>query len=219
MDAPAPLELRGIVKYWKDLLVLDEVDLTLEAGQMVWLGGRNGVGKTTLLRIAASLLLPGSGTVRLDGFDPARQRREFQSRLGYLPAGSASLFARLSVTRNLDFWGGMALLPKAARRARIAAAVQRFELSELQDRRVDRLSMGQRQRVRLASTFLHEPRVVLLDEPYNSLDDEGIELLTQNLRDVVARGGAVLWCSPSKVGSELPRDVGYLLDGGKLERL
>jgi ABC-2 type transport system ATP-binding protein len=211
-----PLELRAVVKSWRGLPVLRGVDLTLEPGKIAWLGGRNGAGKTTLLRIATNLLQPESGVVRLSGLDPTRSRREFQSRLGYLPAGNGSLYARLSVTHNLDFWGGMALLRGRARTAAVEGALERFELAELRDRRVDRLSMGQRQRVRLASIFLHSPHVVLLDEPHTSLDDEGLALLRGSLDEVVRRGGGALWCSPSKFGDELGCDAGWVLEDGQI---
>jgi ABC-2 type transport system ATP-binding protein len=215
---PAPLELEGIVKSWRGQPVLDGVALALDAGTVTWLGGRNGTGKTTLLRVATGLILPEAGSVRLAGLKVEGDRRAFQSRLGYLPAGNAMLYARLSVANNLDFWGGMGLVRRADRRRAIERAIQRFELVELRDRRVDRLSMGQRQRVRLAATFLHEPEVVLFDEPHTSLDDEGIELLRSVLGEITAAGGAALWCSPSKSGAELGADVSYVLEGGKLRR-
>ena len=217
-DAPrAPaLSLRGISKRWGPAQVLDGVDLDIEPGERVWVGGRNGAGKTTLLRIAAGLILPDSGEVELHGLHAERNRRAFHRRLGFLAAGNTALYARLSATNNLDFWAGIALVPRRRRRAAIEAAIARFGIEELADRRVDRMSMGQRQRVRLAATFLHDPDVVLLDEPETSLDDEGLALLGEVLDDHVARGGAAIICSPTRERLGVPVDSGVLIDGGRV---
>jgi ABC-2 type transport system ATP-binding protein len=215
-EGPAPLELKGITKSWRGRVVLDAVDLEIERGCVTWLGGRNGAGKTTLLRVAAGLIEAEAGTVRVEGLDPVRDRREFQSRLGYLPAGNGGLYARLSVTRNLEFWGGMGLLRGAELVPVIERALERFGIVDLRDRRVDRLSMGQRQRIRLAATLLHEPDVVLLDEPHTSLDDEGLALLASVIGELRERGASVVWCSPSQGVAELHQDVGIMVEDGKL---
>ena len=212
----ALLELAGVTKHWGgDLTVLDGVDLAVPGGALACIAGDNGVGKTTLLRIATGVLAPDRGSVRLAGRAPDRDRRAFHRSLGFLPAGDRGLYARLSARQNLDFAAGIAFLRGGARRDAVAAAVDRFGLSAFADRRVDRLSMGQRQRVRLAMTLLHEPGVVLLDEPRTSLDEDGMQLLGDALDRVTAGGGAVLWCAPS-VESGLPFDAAYELRDGKL---
>ena len=111
----------------------------------------------------------------------------------------------------------MAFVERSRRRGGVERALQRFGLESLQRRRVDRLSMGQRQRVRLAMTFLHEPPLVLLDEPGTSLDEQGLELLDAALAEVATRGGAVLCCSPPNA-PVLRADAAYLLEGGRFER-
>jgi len=100
----------------------------------------------------------------------------------------------------------------------VGRALERFDLQELAARRVDRLSMGQRQRVRLAQAFLHEPGLVLLDEPHTSLDEDGIELIQHAIDEVRARRGAVLWCSPSMHELPLAADAHYLLHDGVVVR-
>ncbi|MDQ3612606.1 MAG: ATP-binding cassette domain-containing protein, partial [Actinomycetota bacterium] len=91
-----------------------------------------------------------------------------------------------------------------------------FELTELASRRVDRMSMGQRQRVRLAGIFLHEPDVILLDEPRNSLDTEGVEILTSAVSAATARGAAVLWCAPTGEEAKIESDRRFELEHGRL---
>ena len=213
---PAALHLRGIHKRWGTKDVLAGADLEIEPGTMAWLGGRNGAGKTTLLRIAGGLIAPDDGKVSLHGLDPERDRRAYQRRLGFLSAGNLGLYARLSVADNLDFFASIALIPTAERARAIERAVVRFELDELYRSRTDRLSTGQRQRVRLAVTFLHEPDVLLLDEPHTSLDDEALALVRDALEELTGRGGAALWCSPTPEHVGLGYDRGYRVEAGKI---
>jgi ABC-2 type transport system ATP-binding protein len=210
------LELRGIRKSWGGQTVLDGVDLTIDRGTAIHLSGRNGTGKTTLLRIAVGLIHADAGSAELDGLDPVRDRRAYQSRLGFLSAGDRGLYARVSVRDHLRLWARLALLPRGRTGEVIDRALDAFELRELAGRRVERLSMGQRQRVRLAGVFLHEPSIVLLDEPRTSLDSDGIGLLTALLADFRIGGGAVVWCSPTGERAELDFDVAYTLEGGRL---
>jgi ABC-type multidrug transport system ATPase subunit len=212
------LALRGIQKRWKrnPHPVLEGVDLTLAAGTSTWVGGRNGVGKTTLLRIAAGLIGPDAGTVSLRGLDPERQRRRFLQQVGFLTAGDRGIYARFSPRQHLDWWGRLAFIPTAPRKERVEAAIRAFELEEIGDRRADRLSLGQRQRMRLAMTFLHEPLLVLLDEPLSSLDDEGRAHLLRAVDGLIARGGAALWCSPPSDCRDIAFERRLLLKDGLL---
>lgn len=217
-EAP-PLALDGIVRRWGKRTVLDGATLRLRPGTVTWLGGANGAGKTTLLRVAAGFLIPHAGTVSLAGLDPERHRRAYQRRLGFLSAGDRGLYARLTVLQNLDYWAGIALVPRALRASLIGDAVRRFQLEDLARTRVDRMSMGQRQRVRLAMTFLHRPDVVLLDEPHTSLDDSSLTLLDTALLELTDRGGAALWCSPSAAYTPIRVDDRQLLEGGRVHPL
>jgi ABC-2 type transport system ATP-binding protein len=213
-----PLALSGVSKRWKGnpQPVLSDVDLKLDIGTTTWIGGRNGVGKTTLLRIAAGLIDPDRGRVQAWGASPRERRGNYHRLVAFLPAGDRGLYARLTVRQQLRFWAGMAMLERDESERRVAAALRHFELGELADRRVDRMSMGQRQRVRLAMTFLPEPETVLLDEPLTSLDDEGAALLDAALEALRERGGALLWCSPSgdHPGRDFDRDLH--LEAGRL---
>jgi ABC-2 type transport system ATP-binding protein len=205
----APLTLRGLSKRWrKDLpLVLDDLDLTLAPGTTTWVGGRNGVGKTTMLRVAAGLIDPDSGRAEVWGVSAAENRARYQRLVSFLPAGDRGLYARLTVRRQLKFWARIAMVAPAEVGATVERAIDQFELRELADRRVDRMSMGQRQRLRIAMTFLALPEVVLLDEPLTSLDEEGAALLQAAVAEVLARDGAVLWCSPSGEHVDLEFDA------------
>ena len=216
--SPPALAIDDLYHRWKGPRppVLDGVDLILRSGEVTWIGGRNGVGKTTLLRLAAGILLPQRGKVTIGDLDSRDGGRLFRRRVGFLSAGDRSLQARMRITQQLDFWARLAYVPRDRRAALVEAAVDRFGLRELAGSRVDRLSQGQRQRIRLAMAFLHEPPVILLDEPRNSLDDDGYELLAeQTIRDAAA-GSAVLWCSPRGEDRVIASDRSYWLDAGRL---
>ena len=213
---PPLLSLDSISKAWGAKVVLDDVTLALAPGTLTWLGGANGVGKTTLLRIAAGLLGPDSGQVTLDGLHPLRNRREYRRRLAFLSAGDRGIYARLTVHRHLHLWARLALMPDAEVDPAIEQIVQLVGLEELLPMRADRISMGQRQRLRLAMTFLHSPRLVLLDEPLSSLDEAGAETLRRCIDTVLERSGAVLWCSPGDDRGLAEFDRRVRLEQGRL---
>lgn len=199
--------------------MLDEVSLTLYAGEVTWVGGRNGVGKTTLLRLAAGILLPQRGTVRIGQLTPRWRGGLYRRQVGFLSAGDRSLQARMNVAQQLDYWARLAYVPRDRRADLVADSLRRFRLEEFAGRRVDRMSMGQRQRVRLAMAFLHEPRVLLLDEPRNSLDDDGYQLLNEQIEQAAKRAATILWCSPRGEDRVIECDASYTLCDGQLERI
>jgi ABC-type multidrug transport system ATPase subunit len=211
------LVLEGIVKSWDPgRPILDDAALTVAQGTTALVSGRNGAGKTTLLRIAAGLITPEAGTVSLGGLDPERDRDEFHKRLGFLSAGNTGLYARLTMEHHLEFWARLALVPSPRRIGAIERVLEAFELRPFVGRRVDRLSMGQRQRLRLALAFLHGPELVLLDEPTTSLDEDGVALLERALAELKARKGAAVVCTPSGEDLHLTCDSEYTIDEGRL---
>jgi ABC-2 type transport system ATP-binding protein len=213
---PAALSLSGVSRRYGDREVLRNVDLEVFPGESVRVSGANGAGKTTLLRLVTGVIDPHAGSISLFGLDVESHRRECQRRIGFLPAGDRAIYARLTVRKNLDFWARIALLPRRRRAGAVDAALASFGLEELADRRADRLSMGQRQRVRLAMTFLHSPDLILLDEPDTSLDEDGLVVLRQAAADAVARGAACLWCGPTAGRNAITSDRAYVISNGLL---
>ncbi len=213
-----PLAIRSVSKRWREDLppVLEGLNLTLEPGTRTWVGGRNGAGKTTMLRVAAGLIEPEQGRAEVWGVSAHENRARYQQLVSFLPAGDRGLYARLTVRRQLEFWARIALVSRKSFDRTIERAIDTFELRELADRRVDRMSMGQRQRLRIAMTFLVEPEIVLLDEPLTSLDDEGAQLLESSIEELLARDGAVLWCSPSGEKMDAQFDARWMLEHGRL---
>jgi ABC-2 type transport system ATP-binding protein len=213
-----PLRLSAVSKRWrKDLPpVLDGLDLTLAPATITWVGGRNGAGKTTMLRVAAGLIEPDSGRATVWGISDRQNRARYQQLVSFLPAGDRGLYARLTVRRQLEFWARIAMVPRERFREWIEETITIFDLEKLAERRVDRMSMGQRQRLRIAMAFLPRPEVVLLDEPLTSLDEEGAGLLQAAVAKLLGRDGAVLWCSPSGEHLDISFDDRWMLEHGRL---
>jgi ABC-2 type transport system ATP-binding protein len=194
--------------------VLDSVDVDLGRGTLASLVGVNGAGKTTLLRILSGLIWPDEGAVVLDGLTVAAHRREYQRRVGFLTAGQTGLYNRYSVRQHLEYWARIAFVPRRERRDLVEGMLHRFALEPLTRQRADRLSTGQRQRLRLAMTFLHEPTLVLLDEPHTSLDPDGLDALGETVTSFVQGGGTALWCAPTIREVHVPADVALALENG-----
>ena len=178
--------------------------------------GQNGAGKTTLVRIVAGLLAADAGTIEVGGLSADRERTRYHRLVGLVGAGNSGLYARLKPEHHLDLCARLALMPRRSRAAAIERTIEAFDLAPLCGRRVDRLSMGQRQRLRLALAFLHEPLLALLDEPETSLDEDGRDLLRRALDDLRARGGAAIVCTPSGSDGALGVDRTYVLAAGAL---
>lgn len=200
------VSFHDISRYWgrgkNRWAVLRDVDLDVAPGTAICVSGRNGAGKTTLLRIATGILAPDTGGVAIEGITSADSWREYHRRIGFLSAGDRGLYARVTVHGHLRFWSALAFVPRRQRGQLIDDALAGFGLADLANRRAERLSQGQRQRLRLALTVAHRPKVLLLDEPMNSLDRDGIEMLTVAVNDVLSRGGCAIWCAP--LGEEQP---------------
>jgi ABC-2 type transport system ATP-binding protein len=214
------LAVAGLAKHWRGrpAPTLDGLELELRPGEVVSVTGRNGAGKTTLLRILGGLVAPDRGEVVLDGIRLGTRRRAYQRQIGLLTPGDRGLYARVTVARHLDLWARLALLERDARAAAISDCYARFELAELADLRVDLLSMGQRQRVRLALAFLHRPRLVLLDEPANSLDLEALAIVRGAVDDVARRGDLCLVVAPEGAPTGIDVECALVLRDGRLER-
>lgn len=152
--------------------VLDAVSFTAQPGAPVAFLGPNGAGKTTTLSILAGVLNPTGGRVRVAGCDIVRERRKAQARIGYLPEGAANQahLGDLTVLEMLEHCGAARGLGARKRRARIEDVVVRLELHEAINVELKRLSKGWRQRAWLAQAMLHDPAVLILDEPTDGLD-------------------------------------------------
>jgi ABC-2 type transport system ATP-binding protein len=145
------------------------VTFSADKGEVVGFLGPNGAGKTTTMRMIAGFLTPDSGTVQIDGIDPQLQPVAAKSRMGYLPEG-APLYGDMTTRDFLAFIAAARLIDGPARRPAIAQVVQRLALEPVLDRKIDTLSKGFRRRVGIAQAIVHNPPVLILDEPTDGLD-------------------------------------------------
>jgi heme ABC exporter ATP-binding subunit CcmA len=178
---------RGIFKYFGDFAALRDVSFEAEAGSCIALLGRNGAGKTTLLRILAGLSAPSQGSVEMLG-RPARDSAS-RAHIGIIGHG-IGVYEDLTATENLRLF---ARLYGIADKDRVAlAALDRTQLAHVRDSYVREFSRGMRQRLAIARAFLHQPSVLLLDEPFTSLDDRSIALLHGLLTEALGRRATVI---------------------------
>jgi heme ABC exporter ATP-binding subunit CcmA len=220
-DDPLPaMRLDNVTRHFgrgaKKRVVLRNVTFVVDPGALVHIGGKNGAGKTTLLRLMAGILRPNEGEVAIGELSTERSWREFHRRIGFLSAGDRGLYARLTVRAHLEYWCALAFVARGQRAAHVDDALSTFGLAELSDRRSERLSQGQRQRLRLALALVHRPKVLLLDEPRNSLDSDGLELLASGVRAAVGRGASVVWCSPPGEDQPVDFDRQLLLEDARV---
>ncbi|MDI6771063.1 MAG: heme ABC exporter ATP-binding protein CcmA [bacterium] len=202
------VEVRGLVKAFDHRPVLRGVDLRVRAGETLAVLGANGSGKTTLLRLIATLSSPTRGSVTWFG-EPSAPLPEIRRRIGLVPHESL-LYDALTVEENLKFFGGLYdLAPE-----RVESALDEYGLRPLALRRVRVLSRGQRQQVNLARALLHDPELLILDEPYTGLDVGAADRLTATLRASAARGCTVILTTHDPDGAgALGADVTVMLDG------
>ena len=177
---------RRLSKRFGRFHAVDSVDFEIPRGQVVGFLGPNGAGKTTTIRLIVGYLRPTGGVVRVDGLDVATDGRRVRQRIGYLPE-SAPLYGEMRVSEYLKFRARLFGLERARRGPAIELALRRCRLSDVASRPIDQLSRGYRQRVGLAAALLHEPEVLILDEPMVGLDPSQILEVRKLIRELAGR--------------------------------
>jgi heme exporter protein A len=187
MSAAAAVKVDGVWKYYGDYPALRDVNLTAAPGACLALIGRNGAGKTTLLRTIAGFTRPGKGEIAIFGTAP--REAETRRSIGFIGHG-ISVYDELSALENLALFGRMYQLPDP--HAAAMHWLERTGLDKVRNGLVREFSRGMRQRLAVARAFLHDPRVLLLDEPFTALDDRAIAVLQMLLREALATGKTIV---------------------------
>ncbi len=171
MDAPPipAVETVGLTRSYGNLVALDALNLTINAGDLFGFIGSNGAGKTTTLRILATFLAPSSGTAKILGYDVVRQADTVRHVIGYMP-DFFGVYKDMEVTEYLDFFGACYKIPAAQREKTVGDVLELVGLSEKRGAIIGALSRGMQQRLGLARVLIHDPKVLLLDEPASGLD-------------------------------------------------
>ncbi|MEA2436453.1 MAG: type transport system ATP-binding protein, partial [Thermoleophilaceae bacterium] len=189
-DTAAPVELRGLVKQYGELVAVNGVDLTVERGDVYGYLGPNGAGKTTSLRMMLGLIRPTAGSVRLFGRDPLQTVHALDGVAGFVEA--PRFYPYLTGLRNLEL---LASFDGGGARDRIADALDTVELADRAGDRVGGYSHGMQQRLGIAAALLREPRLLLLDEPATGLDPAGMRDMRRLIRRLADGGMTVLLSS------------------------
>ena len=181
----------GLVKRYDGTLAVAGVDLEVEAGEIFGLVGPNGAGKTTTLRILATLLLPSSGHAEIAGWSVTRNPDQVRRVLGFMP-DAFGVYDDMKVWEYLDFFARCYGIAPAARRRMIGDLLELVDLADKRDQYVQTLSRGMQQRLCLAHALVHDPEVLLLDEPASGLDPRARVELRELLRELRAMGKTIL---------------------------
>jgi oleandomycin transport system ATP-binding protein len=215
MDTTYAIHAEGLVKRFGDTAALDGVDLAVRPGTVLGLLGPNGAGKTTAVRVLATLIRPDAGHARVGGFDVVRQPHEVRGLIG-LTGQYASVDETLDGTENLLMIGRLLGLSRRAARARAAALLARFELTDAAGRAAGKYSGGMRRRLDLAASLVGDPRVLYLDEPTTGLDPRSRNEVWDIVRGLVADGVTVLLTTQYLDEADQLADEIVVIDQGRV---
>jgi ABC-2 type transport system ATP-binding protein len=181
--SPAMIETRGLGKYYGPFVAITDISFSIPRGQVVAFLGPNGAGKTTTMRILAGYLAPSEGSASVAGFDVRTDRMELARRLGYLPE-NGPLYLAMTPLELLNFFGEAHGMSPVELRRRRDEVVTRCSLEEVLEKPIGKLSRGFRQRVGLARALLHDPEVLIMDEPTAGLDPNQIHDFRSHVREL-----------------------------------
>jgi ABC-2 type transport system ATP-binding protein len=188
------IEVAGLSHQYGDKPVLHDIGFQVRWGEICGYLGPNGAGKSTTLKVVVGLLRPSAGHIRIDGKDPAGDNIAAREVIGYV-SHEGGLYQLLSVREHLTLVADLHELDEETSTKRTDELIALFEMSAFIDKRIDSLSRGQRQRVALCCALIHNPKILLLDEPLTGLDVSAARALRKLLREMADDGAAILYCS------------------------
>ena len=174
------IEVQGLSRYYGRHRAVDGLDFSIDSNQVVGFLGLNGAGKTTTLKVLAGVLMPTAGTVKIDGHDLNDAPIALRSQIGFLPE-TPPLHADMRVRDFLEYVAELRGMSAEATKARLGIVAEQTEITDVLDRVVSTLSHGYRKRVGIAQAILHQPKLVILDEPFSGLDAATRERVGQRL--------------------------------------
>jgi ABC-2 type transport system ATP-binding protein len=196
----------------KSQLAINGLNLSVDKGSLYGLIGPDGAGKSTTLRILATVIEPTSGEVTVNGFDVIKAPEKIRPHIGYMPQ-LFSLYPDLTVSENLNFFANINHVKKSEKTARIQKMLSFTNLSDFTDRRARNLSGGMKKKLVLACSLIHSPKILILDEPSTGVDPVSRRELWQMLSEVVAQGVTILVSTPYMDEAERCHEVAILYEG------
>lgn len=214
------IEARSLTKTFKDkkrgeFRAVDSISFKCEAGKIYGLLGANGAGKTTTLRMLATILAPTSGTALVAGHDIVLEPQQVRHRVGFLSTATA-LYGRLTAREMVEYFGKLHHIDTATLKRRIDEIFTRLDMQEFRDRRCDKLSTGMKQKVSIARTLIHDPQVMIFDEPTLGLDVMAARTIVGFIRECRSSGKTVIFSSHVMSEVEKLCDVVGIVHKGQL---
>ncbi len=206
---------RDLSKQFDDFWAVDGVDLNVESGEVLALLGPNGAGKTTTVRMLTSVLRPTRGEASIAGFDIITQSKQVRASVGVLTE-QHGLYERMPADEYLDFFGQVYGMDSRARETRIQKLLGDFGLLEVKKKRIGQYSKGMRQKLSLARALLHDPPVLLLDEPTSAMDPESARLVRDSIRRLRSASRAFIICTHNLAEAEELADQIAIIQNGKI---
>lgn len=198
-----------------EIRAVDRVSFCCQPGQIYGLLGANGAGKTTTLRMLATILRPTDGTAKVAGFDINDQPEKVRAHVGFLSTATA-LYGRLTAKETVEYFGRLNGLPAGLLETRIIELFELLEVGDFAHRRCDKLSTGMKQKVSIARTLVHDPPVMIFDEPTVGLDVMTARTIVAFIRDCRARGKTVIFSTHVMSEAEKLCDTIGIIHGGRL---
>ena len=210
------IQTENLSKYFNDFVAVDNVQLDVEAGQILALLGQNGAGKTTTIRMLTGLLRPTKGWARVNGYDVVKDATQVRASVGVLTE-QHGLYLRMTAVEYLDFFGKVYQLDANTRKKRSDHLLEYFGLAEAANRRVGEYSKGMKQKLALARTLIHQPPVLLLDEPTSAMDPESARLVRDEIGNLRSSQRAIVICTHNLAEAEILADQIAIIYRGKIQ--
>jgi ABC-2 type transport system ATP-binding protein len=181
------IEVRDLIKYYSDFLAVDHISFDVEMGEIFGFLGPNGAGKSTTIRMLTGISLPSAGTAKILGYDIVRNPVEAQALMGIVPDIS-NIYTALTAWQNLDFTGKLYGIARNKREEKNRELLERFELYDRKDDKVEDFSRGMRRKVCIAMALVNDSKVLYLDEPTSGLDVQSVRSIRDLVRDLNDEG-------------------------------
>jgi len=209
------IETHDLAKHFDDFIAVDGVSLQVNAGEVLALLGPNGAGKTTTVRMLTSILRPTRGWARIAGYDVVNQAAQVRAAVGVLTE-QHGLYNRMPADEYLNFFGQLYGQPTTTRRKRVQQLLDDFGLAPEKKRRLGEYSKGMRQKLALARALLHEPPVLLLDEPTSAMDPESARLVRDAIHHLRSADRAIIICTHNLAEAEELADRIAIIRRGRI---
>ncbi|WIV13118.1 ATP-binding cassette domain-containing protein [Proteiniborus sp. MB09-C3] len=210
------IQVKNLTKKYKEVEAVKGVSFTVEEGTVFGLLGENGAGKTTTLRMLATMIKPTSGTALINELDLVDEPDNVRGRIGILFGGDTGLYDRLTARENIEYFGLLNGMSKSDISKRVDELSKKLDMEEYIDRRVGKFSKGMKQKVSIARSIVHDPNIMLLDEPTTGLDVTSVRIVHEFILDQKNEGKTIIFSSHSMSEVEKLCDVVGIINKGKL---